>query len=265
MVYTVGVLYLLSAASVVATALYDATLLQTLTRENGLFESITVLLLLWMGLAGFWARRQFAQSYLRYGVVAFALLCFVAAMEEISWFQHYADFESGAFFEAHNHQGEANLHNLIPAHLFSSIIYSGVYGVFVFIPLFARLHLGIWGRFGRFLPSLHVSLVILYGSSFQAYFYDEFGAWFDMATLFAGMALFGAVVSLRRLWTRALALHALWVVLSCGIFMASYQVFGFFNMQYEIREMFVVLGTLLYAMALERTVQNEGRRRVTGV
>lgn len=254
MIYLAATLYLLSFATVALSACCIPTLLERLTRENGLFETISVALLLWLAYEAYRGRKRFGAVWMRYGAVGLALLAFVAAMEEISWFQHYLDFESGAFFEAHNHQQESNLHNLMPAHLFSSLIYSGVYTFFLFMPLLLRLHEGLWRRFGLWMPSLHVSLVIAYGSSFQAFFYDDFGAWFDMATLLVALVLFMATVSLKRLWTRALALHALWVLAALGVFMASYRVFGFFNMQYEIREMFVVFAALLYWRLVQRNV-----------
>ncbi|MBN2894484.1 MAG: hypothetical protein JXK05_01145 [Campylobacterales bacterium] len=252
MIYVAAVLYGLGLATVVLCACCMEGLLEQATRENGLFETISVGLLLWLAYEVYRGRKRFGAAWMRYASVAFALLAFVAAMEEISWFQHYLGFESGAFFEAHNHQHESNLHNLIPAHIFSSFIYSGVYAFFVFIPLILRLHEGLWRRFGLWMPDVHVSLVTLYGSSFQAFFYDEFGAWFDMATLFFALTLLIAVVSFKQLWTRALGLHTLFVLTALGVLMASYRVFGFFNMQYEIREMFVVFAALLYVRLVQR-------------
>lgn len=141
----------------------------------------------------------------------------------------------------------------MPAEIFSSIIYVAVYTFYIFIPLFLRL---MALRFSslkvltKYLPSLQVSLIILFGCSFQAYFYDDFGAWFDMGTLLVGVFSYGLIVTILKLWDLKTALHFGLIALTIPLFMVSYKVFGFFNMQYEIREMFVVFGTFCYLHSL---------------
>ena len=111
--------------------------------------------------------------------------------------------------------------------LFSSIIYSSVYTLFVFIPLIIKTFLSNVSLFKRLTPYLpqDVSvLIILFGSSFQVYFYDDFGAQSDMATLLAGTALFAIYLvknfSILHVNTK---LHFLFVISAIGINMYAYK------------------------------------------
>ncbi len=224
-------------------------LLGELTAENGFYETLSVVLLLLISLQGFIALKRLQGSLVRFGVVLLAVVAFLAAMEEISWGQQWFHFESSEYFLEHNEQRETNLHNLMNPELFSSLIYSSVYTFFLFVPLFVRLLAPRWRYLARlepWLPSLHVSLVILFASLFQAYFYDNFGAWLDLGTLLAAEVLFAFVLTSCHLWNRALMIHFTAILVSMGFFMLSYHIFGFYNMQYEMREMFVVAGVLFY-------------------
>lgn len=252
------ILYLLSVGVVLLSAWSAdySNLLKTTTKENGLFETISVILLLAISTIGIlwsWKNRLHVNKIYILGVTLFSLVAFLAAMEEISWGQHYFGFESSEYFKAHNHQKETNLHNLMPAEIFSSIIYTSVYAFYVFIPLFVRLialKSTAFGTIIKYLPSLHVSLLILFGCSLQAYFYDDFGAWFDTATLIGGILFLGTTITILKLWDMKNALHFGVITLATLFFMSSYEVFSFYNMQYEIREMFVVFGTLCYFHSL---------------
>ena len=51
-------------------------------------------------------------------------------------------------------------------------------------------------------------------------------------------------------WDKTLAIHYLIILASTALFMSSYKIFGFFNSQYEIREMFVVLASIGYVIYL---------------
>ncbi len=247
-------LYMIAIATVAASAWipgYESAL-STMSRENGFFESISVVLLLIMGVVAlYWVVKKGsnAKTGMMFVVASLGLLAIIAAFEEISWGQQLLGFESGEYFKEHNKQQETNLHNFIAPELFSSIIYSSVYTVFVFIPLLSRLlatKIALFQYLTPWVASLHVTLVVLFASLFQVYFYDDFGAWFDFGTLIAGLLLFAIAVSVLKEWNRAVLLHYLVVVMTLGVFMLAHKVFGFYNMQYEIREMFVVFAALLY-------------------
>jgi len=91
--------------------------------------------------------------------------------------------------------------------------------------------------------NMHYILIMLFASSLQLYFYDDFGVKVDMLTHLFGL-LFFAYVLWREKDSSLLLIHYFMVVMSTGLFMLNHHVFHFLNMQYEIREMFVVLALL---------------------
>jgi hypothetical protein len=185
-------------------------------------------------------------------IILFAFVAFLAAMEEISWGQHLLHFQSSSYFLEHNIQHETNLHNLVDGNLFSSIIYSTVYTFLVFLPLLYKLFLRKieklqWLHW--FDINEHTILIVLFASSFQIYFYDDIGVIFDMVSLLSGLLLFGFYLFVYPS-TRLLKMHFIFVLGAMAVFMLDYKIFDFFNMQYEIREMFVVLASALIFMEL---------------
>ena len=239
-------LYLFSIVTVVATAHLAGyeNFLKEMTQENGVFETLTVVWLFFTSIYGLYALYSFRgqlSKYIALLIFLISLLTFLAGMEEISWGQQLFHFESSHYFVEHNLQKETNLHNLVDANLFSSLIYSTIYTLFVFLPLLFRLFLKEKSYFG-FIGLNHV-LIILFSSSFQLYFYNDFGVYTDMATQVVALVLMGYV-----LWREGSSLltkiHYAIVLFSTLIFMSTHEVFRFLNMQYEIREMFVTFGFL---------------------
>ncbi len=259
-------IWMLIAASfltVVTTAFVPGfeSALKTMTKENGFFEWMSVVLLLTIMVYGFRFVHKYHSAVPKWALVfiaGFSVLGFLAAMEEISWGQQVFGFHSTEYFIEHNYQKETNLHNFIPAEIFSSIIYSSVYAFFVFFPLIARFlapHSTLLQRITPYVPQLPIVLIVLYGSAFQAYFYNDFGAWFDMGTLGMGIILTGLYILVRRREVAGgIKVAYVLLVAAIGIFMLSYKAFGFFNMQYEIREMFVDLAALMYFIQLTKTL-----------
>jgi hypothetical protein len=249
-------LYATALITVVLTAHFSGYehFLKWMTQENGIFESVSVVLLLVIssyGAVALYTYRGFT-TVEKTAIILFSFVAFLAAMEEISWGQHLLHFQSGSYFMQHNIQHETNLHNLVDGNLFSSIIYSTVYTFLVFIPLlyklfFHRIEKLHWLHW--FDISEHTILITLFASSFQIYFYNDIGVIFDMVTLLSGLGLFGYYL-LQYPSTPLLKVHFLFVLFSTALFMAEYQIFDFFNMQYEIREMFVVLASALIFMEL---------------
>jgi hypothetical protein len=231
------------------------TLLETMTQESGFFEWMSVAILMSICIYGLYFCKQHYHklSKLMFVLVGgFAIVAFLGAMEEISWGQHLFHFQSSEYFIKNNYQQETNLHNFIPAELFSSIIYSSIYALFVFLPLLVMLlspYIKSMAKLDPWIATPQMTLIILYGASFQAFFYDDFGAWFDMGTLIAGDILFGLLLMIRP-FEPLIKWFYLLLIIALGTFMYSYKVFGFFNMQYEIREMFVGLALLYYYMYL---------------
>ena len=226
-------------------------LLASSTREGGPFELGTAGLLLLAGVlagrAAFIARR----SRLLWG--ALAVLFVAAAGEELSWGQHLLGFEAGAFFETHNLQRERNLHNLIPAPVFNTVVYVSAYLFFVVLP--SWVHLRGRARLESLprwiwplpLPGLDTTMVFTFASILHAYFLpitysDTAFAWLAIGLAAARIAR-GAPE--RR---RARAAHLLGITAVAVLCVAAHPMFAFQNMQYELREMVIALAVALWVL-----------------
>lgn len=257
-------LYLSALLTILLTASVESyhNLLEMMTQENGFFETLTVLLLLIISIYG-WVSivrsRHAFNRMVQIVIIGFSLLTFLAAMEEISWGQNLFHFQSSDYFLRQNLQQETNLHNLMDANLFSSIIYSCIYMLLVFIPLLYKLfksHLSRFSILGYFDIDPHIILVVLFASVFQIYFYYDMGVIMDMVTHLSGLLLFGLYLWLKG-GDRWLKIHFLVIIMATALSMASYKIYSFFNMQYEIREMFVVLAVLFIFIELIQREKNE--------
>lgn len=263
LIYITIFLYIYSFLVVIFTKYINGyeNFLYTNTKENGFFEIVGAIALILMAFLGFFyvfINHKNMKKLINFIICLFSVICFLAFMEEISWTQHIFHFKSGDFFQTHNFQNETNLHNLIPASIFSSIIYFIVYGFYIFIPLFIRLQKNIFfKKLLPYIPSLHVSLIIIFASSFQAYFYDDFGATFDTITLFVSILMFLLVVKLTNMLRKDIILHFLSIIFCIICFLLSHEIFNFFNAQYEIRETFVVLATFIYFLNLLLILQKK--------
>ncbi len=252
-IFSLFFLYLTSFFTVFLSYFFSdySNLLKIMSKENGFFESLSVIFLLAISIIGtiYSIKQKNKLKIINILIALFSILTFIAAMEEISWGQHIFHFQSGEFFKLNNYQNETNLHNLIDSNLFSSIIYSTVYTVYVFLPLAILLFKdksSFLEKISFYLPSLHIVLIILFASTFQIYFYNDIGVITDFITLLAGIILFIFVLSVKKLWDKYLFIHLTFIIFSMCIFMYSHSIFSFFNMQYEIRETFVIFATLIY-------------------
>ena len=164
-----------------------------------------------------------------------SLLCALAALEEISWFQRILDVQSSEFFLQNNRQGETNLHNLAVGDgslhknvLLKLIFITGITHNLI-LPLLARARPGVqdWvEKLGLYLPPLSASVPYLVLVALSHIFIEHprkgelgemFGAVHYMATVFgayyAGVAykrapLFENAADIRRLSK----LFALWML-----------------------------------------------------
>lgn len=238
-----------SIFTVIATAQLSGytNFLKITTQENGIFESLSVLWLFSIflyGISSFYLYRKSLKKHLLILICFISFLTLLAALEEISWGQHLFHFQSNEYFMQNNIQKEANLHNFINANLFSSIIYASIYVLFVFIPLFYKAFFTNVIYLRYFDINMHYILIILFSSSLQIYFYHDFGVYMDMTAHITALVFF-AYVAFKKESTLLLKIHYLTILITTILFMSQYEVFDFFNMQYEIREMFVTLAVLL--------------------
>jgi len=242
------ILYAFTLFTVVATAEFVGyeNFLRSMTQENGVFETLSVLFLFSISFYGvytlYFFRKKFSK-YLYILILFASFLTFLAGMEEMSWGQHLFHFSSTEYFIENNLQQETNLHNFMDANLFSSLIYTSIYTLFVFIPLLSKLFFKDVPLLRYFDLNMHHILIILFSSTLQLYFYPDFGVYVDMFTQLLALALFGFVLW-KEEYSPRLFVHYLLVVNTTIIFMLYHDVFDFLNMQYEIREMFVTLAVL---------------------
>lgn len=182
-----------------------------------------------------------------------SLLCALAALEEISWFQRIFDVQSSEFFLKNNRQGETNIHNLAVGDgslhknvLLKLIFIAGITHNLI-LPLVARAKPGVrrWVEsLGLYLPPLSASIVYLVlvalshalvdhprkgelGEMFGAVHYmaTVFGAYFagvayERATLLENAADIRRVSKLFALWMLFLLMTG-WL-LSAGTGAAAY-------------------------------------------
>jgi hypothetical protein len=260
--FIIPILYLVSILTVLATNFivgYE-DFLENMTIENGFFETISVVMLFAISLYGIRCYIKSRDSFSRlalFFIISFSLLAFVAGMEEISWGQSILHFQSSSYFLEQNIQQETNLHNLIDGNLFSSIIYTMIYILFVFIPLFYKLFFPL--KILRYFDiDPHTILISLFASVFQLYFYNDIGVLVDMITHLLALFLFAYFI-----WSRGssfwLQVHFLAIIVATILSMWCCEIYRFDNMQYEIRESFVVLSALLIFIELVRREKSKKR------
>ncbi len=169
-----------------------------------------------------------------------SLLCALAALEEISWFQRILDIQSSEYFLQNNRQGETNIHNLAVGDgslhknvLLKLIFIAGITHNLI-LPIVARFKPGVQGwveKMGLYLPPLSASVPYLVLVALSHALIDHqrkgelgemFGAVHYMATVFgayyAGVAygrpaLFENANDVRRL-SKLFALWMLFLLMS---------------------------------------------------
>lgn len=235
---------------------FDRYLLAKTTIENGPYEIATALVMLvgtgWLGWRA-WRNRQRPGVCL--AAAAMAALCFLGAGEEISWGQHWLQFESTDFFKTYNHQKEANLHNLIPAVVFSTLINVVLYSLFTLLPLIHWAYpnnlLSQWlqhRRLALWIPAKSIALMMMLASCFHAWLIPA--TYSDTAVLIACWLL-AAFLMLKKPThgnTPTDWIMLLMVLAGFGICIWVADIFRHHNMQYEIRECFTAYVVVFWAL-----------------
>jgi len=126
-------------------ALWDAHLFRVYTREDGVIENGTVVALLAGAVVCVRRVRRLRGRRPALFLAATALLAVLyvaAAGEELSWGQHFLKFRPPEFFQKHNAQHEANLHNLVVSGVKINRL---VFGTGLFAAIVAYCSLLPWG------------------------------------------------------------------------------------------------------------------------
>jgi len=226
----------------------DPTILERWTAEAGLFENATVVALFALA-AGCWRAGWVSTIATPRRLLLFAIgtIVLIGAMEEMSWGQRLVGFETPDALDQLNKQGEFNLHNLVDSEIFSALLHTPIYIFFIYLPITAVLFPRIleWPVIRLIrplcLPDIHNILIFCFGTALHA--------WFLPITIGDSIACLVAlglcVVALWRCpeFRRTGAIpHWFAVAGATLVFAASHEIFRYDNMQYEIRELFVVLG-----------------------
>jgi len=237
-------LYIVAAATAIVTVLLTRfggrpELLERMTVEGAPFETATALSL---ALLGLWCllRRTW---YWR----AFGLLLILGALEEISWGQRLLGFETPLWLKGANYQEEANLHNLMDSEVFSALVLVPVHIAFVYVPLAFTL----WPRLralplanrvpAQLIPSPHTTLIFCFGWGLHAWWMPAAAA--DSAALLVALVLVAFACVRGPAWRAyGVRMHYALVCIATLIFAMSAGIYRYYNMQYEIRELFVVIG-----------------------
>lgn len=236
----------------------DPTLLAAATREGGPFETLSVLALLALSVWSLALARRAGKSSMPRRLLTMAgLLALLGALEELSWGQHLFGFETPVILRDINAQGESNLHNLIDSQVFSALVHVPVYLLFVFPPLVLAVIPGAAARwpFSRvpagWLADGHTVLMFCFGAALHDWRTPITLP--DSMALLLALALFPLAVR-RRVFdaTQGLWVHWLLVLAATAVLATASAVFAYQNLQYEIRELIVVLGVFSWLSTAAR-------------
>lgn len=244
----------------------DATILERWTAEGGLFENATVVILFTLA-AGCWLAgwRCVIGSKQRLALLVIGAVVLAGAMEEISWGQRLVGFETPDALDRLNDQGEFNLHNVLDSEIFSALVHTPVYVFFIYLPLMIVLFPGTrnWRAVSVIrplcFPDVHNILIFCFGTALHA--------WLVPITIGDSIACCVALgLCAVTLWCRpefrqkGAVTHWIAVTGITVVFATSYEIFRYDNMQYEIRELVVVLGVAYWlTLWCDKMVQTYSR------
>jgi hypothetical protein len=243
-----------TAAVVAATRFHDRTLLWRLTREDGLVEWITVLALVALSIVLIIRLKQLGTRCplkVRIPGYALAVLSLLAAGEEISWGQRIFGFQTSEAMKKINYQQETNLHNLMPGDLFNGLIIFSVAIYMILIPLYwRRKNENAW-----WLPSEELSFLTLGVVCVNHYKVVSLPEKVGLVVLGLIM-LWVTVQSIRQKKVRpSAACLTAWI--TCGVLYSSRHFLRAANMQYEIRELLVILLATAYCLGVLKRFETE--------
>ncbi|NEP17273.1 MAG: hypothetical protein F6J97_10250 [Leptolyngbya sp. SIO4C1] len=185
------------------------------------------------------------------GLGCLALIFFVIAMEEVSWFQRVAAFETPDAFSA-NLQSEFNLHNFATS-AFEYLYYTGA---FVYLIALPYLHLT------SLLPAYIKRFSLFFGSSFTlclsailtAYNYDMWNAFPMQIGYFLTLCSLVSLYCLSdvRLIKRLCLIFLLTLLLTQAAFFAFGSQMSRLWDATEYKEFFIALGFFAYSLDVRR-------------
>lgn len=234
---------------------YRQLLLQT-TRENGLYEWLTVLAGLCItavALVGIRNTKIHNKCILPVPLLwIFAIVGILGSLEEISWGQHILGFESEGVFEEYNMQKETNLHNFVSQEYVNLLMQGSVYIAFILLPIFTYLNINfiknlVPSYIRQLRPSLTTVGVFIISCCFQDYFRPETLLDTILAWSVSFLYLMTLVINKAKFqeWFICTAL-----IITLLLAVVCDPIFEYNNMQYEIRELFILVGFLFWLLEM---------------
>ncbi len=229
-------------------------LLYQATRESGFYEWLTVLAGLCITAVAFMHIRNTRKGVKHILPIPllwlFAATGILGSLEEISWGQHIFGFESTGVFKEHNMQEETNLHNFVSQEYVNLLMQGSVYIVFIFLPILVYLNTRPFinllpNYLLRLTPSLKTIGVFIISCSFQDYFrketlVDTSLVWTVSFLYLISLAINSGKIKLEEWFVCVLLVITLLLTVICD------PIFEYNNMQYEIRELFILIGFLFW-------------------
>ena len=158
-------IYILLGSSILGALSYyvDVDFYQGLVKEDGVFETLTALVLLVISILSLIRLIKQHKQRNKWWVLMNVLIvlgAFFGFGEEISWGQRIFSIQAGDFFTSNNLQHETNLHNLeVGGVNINKLIFSkGLVVVFGFYFLFSQWLYIKWSRFKKFILKIGLQL-----------------------------------------------------------------------------------------------------------
>jgi len=191
------------------------------------------------------------------GLGGLALVFFVIAMEEVSWFQRVLEFETPESFGS-NLQGEFNLHNF-STKMFENAFYTGAFICLIGLPFLSAtsaipenikgLEVFIGSRFTLCASSLLVAYNYHYWNAFSTQI-----PYFLTLLMLSSLALMG---SKSRLGIACLAFLGALLATQAAFFLWGHSMNRLWDAT-EYKEFFIAFGFLLYAFDVRRNLLQHG-------
>lgn len=181
------------------------------------------------------------------GLCILAVIFFLIAMEEVSWFQRVAGFETPDAF-SRNLQGEFNLHNFAT----NKVEYAFYLGTFLYLIVLPFLHLTsvLPKRFKGLENFIGGSFTLCLSSIFIAYNYDMWNAFLTQVpyslTIFMLLSL--CVLSRPVQIKRAFAIFIITLLITQGVFLYLGHTMPRIWDATEYKEGFIAFGFFLYSL-----------------
>lgn len=235
------------------------SLFSTLAFEGSLVETLSAIFF-FVGSAVFGTafcriiRQRFPNKFLvMLGLGFLALLFFVVAMEEVSWFQRVLEFETPESFSG-NLQGEFNIHNFATK-MFENAFYTGAFICLITVPFLYSvsaipkklkgLEVFIGSRFTLCVSSLFVAYNYHYWNSFSTQL-----PYFLTALMLVSLSRLSETKETKQIYAAFLCML---LVTQLSFFLQGHSMSRLWDAT-EYKEFFIALGFLLYSFDVRRNL-----------